>query len=153
MNNWLNIGIEGLALLKRKESFSSTWYLCSAKKVTIGWGHVKEAGDNFNTVDAAKGEQLLKLDVKEAADAVKRWVTYELNQNQFDALTVLVFNIGVNAFRKSTLLKKLNFGKLQEAANQFDVWNKETVDGVKKVSRGLTIRRAEEKALFLKVDK
>ena len=150
MNNWLNIGIAGIELLKRKESFSATWYLCSAKRITIGWGHVKEAGDNFNIIDKAKGEELLKLDCKEATDAIKRWVTYELNQNQFDALTVLIFNIGINAFHSSTLLTKLNFGKPQEAADQFDRWNKETVDGVKKVSNGLVKRRAEEKALFLK---
>lgn len=150
MNAWLNIGITGLELLKRKESFRSTWYLCSAKRITIGWGHVKEEGDDFNIIDQAKGEELLKLDCKEATDAVKSCVTYELNQNQFDALTVLIFNIGVNAFRESTLLTKLNLGKLQEAADQFDRWNKETVNGVKRVSRGLTIRRAEEKALFLK---
>lgn len=150
MNNWLNIGIAGVKLLKEKESFSSTWYLCPAKKMTIGWGHVKEQGDNFNVIDEEKGEELLKLDCKEATNAVKRWVTYELNQNQFDALTVLIFNIGVSAFLKSTLLKNLNLGKVQDAANQFDVWNKITVSGVRKVSRGLTIRRAEEKELFLK---
>ena len=151
MNDWLKIGIAGLELLKKKESFSPTWYLCPAKKMTIGWGHVKEHGDNFNSIDKAKGEELLKLDCKEAADAVKRWTTYELNQNQFDALTVLVFNIGVNGFHSSTLLKELNKGNLQKAANQFGVWNKITVDGELVACKGLTIRRAEEKALFLKL--
>lgn len=150
MNNWLNLGIAGTELLKRKESFSPTWYLCPAKKMTIGWGHVKEQGDNFNVVDKAKGEELLRHDCKEALDCVRKHVTYELNQNQFDALVVFTFNIGIGAFPGSTLLKQLNLGNLDKAAAQFDVWNKIRKGKVMVVCDGLTIRRAEEKALFLK---
>jgi lysozyme len=59
-----------------------------------------------------------------------------LTQNQFDALVSLVFNIGGGAFRKSTLLKKLNAGDIQGAADQFLVWNKGTVNGKRVVLRG-----------------
>ncbi|MDX8205161.1 lysozyme, partial [Acinetobacter pittii] len=54
-------------------------------------------------------------------------------------------NIGVGAFKKSTLLKKLNSGDYKGAANQFDVW----VNAGGKRLAGLVRRRAIEKKLFL----
>lgn len=144
------INKEGIKLLKTKESFSPTWYLCPAGKMTIGWGHVKEPIDKFNSIDVAKGEALLLWDCKDVIDCINEKVTYPLTDNQFSALAVLVFNIGTGGFSGSTLLKKLNAGLIEAAANQFDVWNKETVKGKKVVCNGLTLRRAQEKALFLK---
>ncbi len=73
-------------------------------------------------------------------------VTVPLNQNQFDALVSLTYNIGSGAFNNSTLLKKLNKGDYQGAADQFLVWNK--AGG--KVMKGLVRRREAEQALFLK---
>jgi lysozyme len=146
----LNINDEALKLLKSKESYSSVWYLCPAKKMTIGWGHVKEKGDDFNIIDPAKGEELLRRDCKKAIDCINEKVTYPINENQFSALAVFIFNIGVPAFSGSTLLKKLNAGLVAEAANQFLAWNKITVNGKKEVCRGLSVRREQEKTLFLK---
>jgi lysozyme len=146
----LNINEEGLKLLKSKESYSAVWYLCPAKKMTIGWGHVKEQGDKFNVITPAQGQELLIKDCKKAIDCINSKVTYSLTENQFSALVVFVFNIGITAFSTSTLLKKLNAGLLDQAASQFDVWNKITVKGKKEVSNGLIFRRAQEKALFLK---
>ncbi|KRJ11905.1 lysozyme [Acinetobacter nosocomialis] len=58
----------------------------------------------------------------------------------------LTYNIGSGAFKNSTLLKKLNKGDYQGAADQFLVWNK--AGG--KVMKGLVRRREAERALFLK---
>ncbi len=44
-----------------------------------------------------------------------------LNQNQFDALVSLTYNIGTGAFNKSTVVKKLNASDIRGAADQFDV--------------------------------
>lgn len=68
-----------------------------------------------------------------------------LNQNQFDALVSLVFNIGVGNFKASTLLKRLKANQYALAAEQFLVWNKSKG----KVLKGLVNRRSKEKALFL----
>ena len=146
----MNINDEGLRLLKSKESYSAVWYLCPAKKMTIGWGHVKQQGDDFNIIDPAKGLELLLGDCKKAMDCIKSKVTCPLTENQFSALVVFVFNVGVTGFSTSTLLKKLNAGSIAEAAKQFDVWNKITANGKKEVCYGLSVRRAQEKALFLK---
>ncbi|MDU4063032.1 MAG: lysozyme [Acinetobacter baumannii] len=77
---------------------------------------------------------------------VNESVTVPLTQNQFDALVSLTYNIGSGAFNNSTLLKKLNKGDYQGAADQFLVWNK--AGG--KVMKGLVRRREAERALFLK---
>ena len=68
-----------------------------------------------------------------------------MNQNQFDALVSLAYNIGTGAFNKSTLVKKLNAGDIRGAADQFDVW----INAGGKRMQGLVNRRAREKALYL----
>jgi lysozyme len=68
-----------------------------------------------------------------------------VTDNQGAALLMLVYNIGVPAFTKSTLLKRLNAGLHKEAADQFLVWKKSKG----KTLPGLVKRRADERALFL----
>jgi hypothetical protein len=71
-------------------------------------------------------------------------VDVELSQNEFDALVAFVFNVGEPQFANSTLLRVLNTGDKAGAAEHFAEWNHQ--DG--KVLPGLTVRRAQEKALF-----
>lgn len=72
--------------------------------------------------------------------------TLPVTQNQFDALVCFAFNVGLEAFRTSTLLKKLRAGDIIGAADQFPRWNK---DGGR-VIKGLVRRRDAERTLFLK---
>ena len=81
----------------------------------------------------------------EAEDAVTRLVVTQLSQKGFDALVSFTYNVGINAFRNSTLLRKLNLGKVEEAAEEFSRWNKARG----KVLPGLVKRRAQEKEMFL----
>ena len=94
----------------------------------------------------AQAKAYMAHDLKKFELAVNDAVNISLNQNQFDALVSLAYNIGTNAFKNSTLVKKLNAGDIRGAANQFDVWVKA---GGKRM-QGLVNRRAKEKALFLK---
>ena len=99
--------------------------------------------------DACTPEQAksyFKHDLAKFEKTVNESVTVPLTQNQFDALVSLTYNIGSGAFNNSTLLKKLNKGDYQGAADQFLVWNK--AGG--KVMKGLVRRREAERALFLK---
>lgn len=115
---------------------------------TIGYGTTVINGVKVKKGDTCTLEQAKKYmasDLKKFEAAVNK-VTVALNQNQFDALVSLTYNIGANAFANSTLLKKLNAGDYKGAASQFDVWNK--AGG--KVMRGLTNRRAIERKLFEK---
>jgi lysozyme len=82
----------------------------------------------------------------EYENAVNRYVTVPLNQNQYDALTDFAYNAGATNLRTSTLLKKLNKGDYIGAALEFGKW---IYGGGKRLS-GLVTRRAAEKNLFNK---
>lgn len=96
-------------------------------------------------VTEEEGERMLRKELAVTEDAVERLVRVHLNQHQFSALTVLVYNIGVGAFAGSTLLKLLNEGKYETVPGQMARW---CHAGGKKIN-GLVRRRAAEGALFL----
>jgi len=62
------------------------------------------------------------------------------------------YNVGIGAFKESTLLRLLNQPNYNEAANQFKEWNKATVNGQRVVLEGLVNRRKDEEELFRKTD-
>ena len=147
----------GLNLLKQCESFSAVVYLCPAGKPTIGYGHVVKAAESCKQpISTAQAEDLLRADCETASNYINATAdgkgslngSYQLSQNQFDALVLLVFNIGLTAYRESTLLRCLQNGDKTGASEQFLVWNKITIDGKKQVCKGLVNRRAKERALF-----
>ena len=98
-----------------------------------------------DTCTEAQAKAFMAHDLKKFEAAVNNAVTVPLSQNQFDALVSLAYNIGTDAFSKSTLVKKLNANDIRGAADQFDVW----VNAGGKRMQGLVNRRAREKALFI----
>lgn len=134
-------GFEGL-VLKAYDDGVGVW--------TIGYGTtiypngIKVKKGDVCTLEQAKS--YMAHDLKKFEQTVNTAVAVPLNQNQFDALVSLTYNIGIAAFKNSTLLKKLNAKDYVGAANQFDVWNK--AGG--KVMQGLVNRRKSEKGVFLK---
>lgn len=99
-----------------------------------------------DTCTEAQAKAYMAHDLKKFEQAVNNSVTIPLNQNQFDVLVSLAYNIGSGAFNKSTLVKKLNTGDIRGAADQFDVW----INAGGKRMQGLVNRRTKEKTLFLK---
>ena len=99
-----------------------------------------------DTCTEAQAKTYMAHDLKKFEATVNKAVTVQLNQNQFDALLSLAYNIGTNAFSKSTLVKKLNANDIRGAADQFDVW----VNAGGKRMQGLVNRRAKEKEVFLR---
>ena len=79
---------------------------------------------------------------------VARNVSVPLNDNQFAALVCFTFNVGRGNFLASTLFRNLNAGWYSQVPAQLARWNKVEIDGVEKVSNGLTRRRAAEAALW-----
>ena len=98
-----------------------------------------------DTCTEAQAKAYMAHDLKKFESAVNNAVKIPLNQNKFDALVSLAYNIGASAFSQSTLVKKLNTNDIRAAADQFDVW----VNAGGKRMQGLINRRAKEKALFL----
>lgn len=138
------ISTKGLSLIKQHEGLRLFPYRDPIGLMTIGYGHLIKAGEVFPPkITEAEAEALLIKDTEIAQRAVRENVKVPLTQNQFDALASLVFNIGAGAFKSSTLLRVLNGGFYQAAAEQFLVWkragNKPDL---------LLPRRRKEKELF-----
>jgi len=60
--------------------------------------------------------------VDRAAAAVTRLVTVQLTPGQFDCLVSFCFNIGVEAFEHSTLLRLLNQGDYAAVPDELRRW-------------------------------
>lgn len=73
------------------------------------------------------------------------YIHVPVNDNQLGAMASLAYNIGFTAWSQSTLLKKLNSGDVQGAADQFLVWNR----AAGQVMAGLENRRKDERATFV----
>ena len=137
----------GLELLKKLEGFRAKPYADSGGKMTVGYGHLIVPGDGValgDIIDPVKATELLTKDVQRTVDGVNDNVTSTITQNQFDALVIFVYNVGVTAFKNSTLLKMLKAGDVKGASEQLLRWDK--VNGVS-VS-GLHNRRVAEQTLF-----
>ena len=118
-------------------------------KITIGIGHAIKPGETFpEKITPEFARELLMKDLQVAKNAILKNVKVPLNQCQFDALGVFIFNVGASAFASSTLLKKLNAGDYEGASKEFIRWNKGRVKGVLVEMPGLTRRRFAEQKLF-----
>jgi len=137
----------GLALIRQFEGLRLSAYKCAAGVPTIGWGTTKGVKMG-QTITRDEADRLLMEDVQRFADHVEALVKVPLNQNQIDALSSFVYNVGPTAFANSTLLRVLNAGLYKDAADQFLRWNK----AANNVIAGLTRRRIAERELFLRAD-
>lgn len=133
-------------LIKRYEGYSDKAYPdpgTGGSPWTIGYGHTRgvRPGD---TCTKEQAEAWVHEDVADAVRAVQDYVRVPLSQGQFDALVSFVYNVGVHNFNTSTLLKKVNMGDFEGAAEEFPRWNRAGGH----VLAGLTNRRENEAALF-----
>ena len=120
----MKLSVAGLELLKRSEGFRNHVYLDVAGIPTIGYGHRLLHSDSFsNGIDEPQAANLLASDVRDAEQAVERLVKVPLSQGQFDALVDFVFNLGMGRLAGSTLLKDLNAGRYDDAAEQLLLWD------------------------------
>ncbi len=142
----MNLGYKGTDLLKFYEGCKLVAYQDSVGVWTIGYGHTKGVYEGM-TITQEQAEQMLLDELKEYESYVDDLVTVPLNQNQFDALVVWVYNLGPTNFRKSTLLKELNNGNYQAVPIEIKRWNK--AGG--QVLEGLIKRRKAEANLFSEI--
>ena len=142
--------------------------MCPAGVWTVGYGHALQdkygkplKGDLNKTVAYASckdmtiedADKLLAEDLAKFSAQLKPLIHIFCGDAMFSACVSLAYNIGVGAFAKSTVLREMNKGNKQVAANAFLLWNKGTLpNGKKVVLAGLTRRRNAERALFLGQD-
>jgi len=140
-----------LDLIKQFEGLRLKAYVDPAsggRPYTIGYGTTRYPSGQLvalrDTCTEAQAEQFLAYDVSKFAAQVARLVTVPINPNQFGACVSLAYNIGINAFAGSTLLRFVNAGKFADAAGEFKRWNR----AAGQVMPGLVRRRIAERALF-----
>jgi lysozyme len=120
----MELSAAGLELLKQSEGFRSHIYKDVAGLPTIGYGHRLHLGESYlNGIDEAQAAALLARDVHGAEQAVQHFVKVPLTQGQFDALVDFCFNLGAGRLAASTLLKALNRGRYDDAAQQLLCWD------------------------------
>ena len=138
----------GLELVKRFEGLRRRAARLPDGGWTVGYGHTRSAREDA-VVSPEDADALLYYDLSEVAEKVEAWTFTPLSQNQFEALTAFAFNIGIENFRRSTVLKRLNEGQYLRAAAALELWRKADFGGEDLVVDALVRRRAAEKAHFL----
>lgn len=120
----------GLRFLINNEGCILHPYLDTKNIPTIGVGNTYyESGEKVKMTDPPITEkramELFRWILKQYELAVYSNTRDDINQNQFDALVSFTYNVGVNAFKNSTLLKRINANASQQSiTNAFMMWNK-----------------------------
>jgi lysozyme len=111
---------------------------------TIGWGSTGPGITMGVRWSQAQADDRLAIDVDRFMKGVRSVLRKPATDAQLGAMTSLAYNIGVGAFKDSTLLRKFNAGDIAGAAAEFPKWRR--ANG--KVMQGLVNRRADEQKVF-----
>ena len=134
---------KGIALIKEFEGLRLKAYKCPGGVWTIGYGHTVGVKPGM-TITEEQAEQFLKEDLIVFEKAVNNQ-NLSINQNQFDALVPLIYNIGIGNFQKSTLLRKARINANDNSTmDEFLRW----VYSKGRVLPGLQRRRLAEVKLY-----
>ena len=139
----------GITLIKSFEGLRLKSYKCPSGIWTVGYGHTGKDVKPGMTITREEAEALLKKDIERFEIGVEKVIdeNITLTSNQFSALVSFSFNVGLENFKKSTLLKLINSGHkddLELIHKQFSRW----VYANKKVLPGLVKRREAEFDLY-----
>ncbi len=138
----------GVELIKSFEGLRTAAARLPDGRWTLGYGHTFSAREGAK-VTQEDADALLRFDLLPVVDSINNLILVPLNQNQFDALVSFCFNIGAENFAQSTVLKRINEGRLADAALAMDSWRSAEFNGQTYVLAPLIRRRAAEKNLFL----
>ena len=148
----MKLDMKGYKLITQFEGLSLKPYLDSIKVPTIGYGNTfylngKKVVITDKPITKEEALEMFKVIADGFARQVEKKLTKPVNQNQFNSLVSLAYNIGVGNFYKSTLLKYVNLNPNDgNIAKEFLKWNK--AGG--QVLSGLTNRRIKESSLYFK---
>ena len=141
----LGLSAMGLVGLANQEDFRAPAYKDDAGVPTIGFGSTKgvKMGD---TITVRKALSRLSKEVKDEYEVGlhKYAGDVPMFQNEYDVYLRVEYNIGVEAFRTSTMLRKLKQGDYAGACEAIKLFNKVTINGKKVRSQGLANLREEQ---------
>lgn len=157
----LKLSKRGADMMKRYEGFRSAPYIDMVGVATIGYGNtyypdrrkVQLSDKHLTEPQAAQlAMDIINLDFASGVNKLfaDEIASGKLNQNMFDALVSLAYNIGIGALSKSnSVTGNIKKGDYKAAADGFLLWDKGRVNGQLQAIKGLTRRRTEERELFL----
>jgi len=142
--------------LKKEEGYVNKGYKIGDGKITIGWGHAEDIEDSKyklgQEIDGSEAEELLRKDVENASKSLNRllnsWdkkgIDVEISQGMYDAMTSMVFNMGIGNFRRSDFIQMVKRGDMERAKEKI----KSTSSQMFNKFPGLKKRRELESQLF-----
>lgn len=143
------VGAACLSMVQAHEGLRLKPYYDPVGIPTVCYGHTGPDVKMGTTYTVAQCDRILIQDLSKHRAGIERCITAPLTANQRDAVVSFAFNLGVTKTCKSTLVRKLNRRDYIGAADEFPKWDKARVNGRLVALRGLTKRRAAERALFL----
>lgn len=140
---------KGLDIIKSFEGLRLKAYQDQIWVWTIGYGTTYYAdGRKVKMGDVITKEQAeaeLRHYVNDKCRLINEALKNCLNQNQYDAICSFVYNLGIGAFNKSTLLKKINVNPDDPMIKgEFMKW----VKAGGRTLPGLIKRRAQEAEIY-----
>jgi GH24 family phage-related lysozyme (muramidase) len=140
----MHLSAEGYSLLEKLEGFSPQLYSLKDGGFTIGFGFFLPYADGAKWdkgVTWAEAEVMIRQKMPTYENQVKKYINVPLTQNEFDALTMLAYNLG--GFSKATSIvndvnNQASFDKLQSD------WNRFVHSKAPGVTKGLMNRRKDE---------
>lgn len=140
----MTISQKGIDLIKTFEGCKLFAYRDSVGIPTIGYGHIKDVKMGMS-ITQKQAEEFLKGDIK-PVERLLNGMGINYTQNQFDALTSWIFNLGEGNFKKSTMYKNIVARKSDvEITDQMVKW----VNAGGRPLLGLKKRRVAEANMFL----
>jgi len=140
----MNISQKGIDLIKKFEGCKLYAYRDSVGVLTIGIGHTKNVKAGMS-ITQQQAETFLKDDIK-PIETLLNGMGINYTQNQFDALTSWIFNLGQGNFKSSTMYKYIVAKKSDIAiTDQMVKW----YNAGGKPLLGLKRRRVAEANMFL----
>jgi lysozyme len=137
------VSAKGRRLIEQWEGRELQAYKDGGGVWTIGVGHTATAKKGM-VIDEAECDRLFDLDLDD--HCIEPLLgDVPTNQDQYDAMSSLAFNIGLTRFANSTVLKRHKMQNYMGAANAFLLWKFDNG----RVINGLLRRREAERKLYM----
>jgi lysozyme len=132
-----------VSMIKPLEGLELKPYYDVAGVLTVCWGHTGSDIIEDKTYTKQECEDLLESDLEKVKRRIDPLIKPALPESTKAALYSFTYNVGIGAFSRSTLLKKLNRGQITGACEELKRW---VYAGGKKW-KGLMTRRDIEEAI------
>lgn len=121
------------------------------KGATIGYGHLISAADwplYKDGIDEEEAEELFYDDLTPREKVVNETITVPLEQRQYDALILLLYNLGDRQFKTSSAIKMINDPTYESSFSSLENAWKAFNKSEGKINKGLVNRRKSEWNLY-----